>query len=71
MVDKNRLEKVMWGSLWATRRTYISNGKLLGTITKNPYTEKYEALKSDFKKRAYIPKEFEKLSNAKSFIKKR
>jgi len=63
-----RQEKVIYGSMSALTRTYIMNGKNIGGILKNPYTDKYEVTASDFINHTIIEKEFVKFSDAKQFL---
>lgn len=64
----SRLEKVQYGSIWAIRRVYKSDGKVIGTIVRNPHTEMYEITKSDFKNRRYITAEKKTLKEAREFL---
>jgi len=55
--------------MWVIRRTYVLNGRQIGTITKNPISNKYEVVASDFENSTYVNGgEFDKLNDAKQFI---
>lgn len=69
MVKLNtRREKIIYGSFWTTKRSYSTDGKLVGTIIKNPHTKKYEVVASDFKNYKYINTEFNTLKEALQLI---
>jgi len=65
-----RTEKVMYGSLWTKNRVYKDGKKVMGTILKNPFTDKYELIKSNFKKKKYESSEHSKLKDAIRRLKK-
>jgi len=65
---KVRIEKILYGGFYTLRRVYKDKEKVMGIITKNPHTEKYEVLISDFKNQKYITKEFNKFSEARKYL---
>ena len=63
-----RMEKVRYGDMWVNQYTYKINDSVIGIVTKNPYTDKYETRASDFINHKYILDNFDKLSEARQFI---
>ena len=63
-----RIDKVLYGSVWANRFTYKIKNNVIGIVTKNPFTNKYEVLASDFINYKYIKDGFNKLKDARNFI---
>ena len=63
-----RTEKINSGGFWILKRTYKQGDKVIGIITKNPYTNKYEVQRSDFINHKMMYSEYKTFSKAKMYL---